>query len=46
MSFFIKHLEIVFTRFFDEDGRPNEEELSQKRNEWDIKINYQININK
>ena len=35
ISFFIKHLGIVFTRCFDEDGRPDEEELNKKRNEWD-----------
>jgi hypothetical protein len=35
ISFFIKHLGIVFTRCFDEDGRPDEEELNRKRNEWD-----------
>lgn len=35
ISFFIKHLGIVFTRCFDEDGRPDEEELIKKRNEWD-----------
>ena len=38
ISFFIKHLGIVFTRCFDEDGRPNEEELKQKRNEWDKEL--------
>ena len=38
ISFFIKHLGIVFTRYFDEDGRPNEEELKQKRNEWDKEL--------
>ena len=31
ISFFIKHLGIVFTRCFDEDNRPNEEELSKKK---------------
>ena len=35
ISFFIRHLGIVFTRCFDEDGRPDEEELNKKRNEWD-----------
>ena len=38
ISFFIKHLGIVFTKCFDEDGRPNEKELSEKRNEWDKEI--------
>ena len=38
ISLFMKHLGIVFTRCFDEDGRPSEEELAQRRNEWDQQI--------
>ena len=38
ISFFIKHLGIVFTRCFDEDGRPEEDELKNKKREWDNKI--------
>lgn len=38
ISFFLKHLGIVFTRCFTEDGRPDDEELNQKRIEWDIEI--------
>ena len=38
ISLFMKHLGIVFTRCFDEDGRPSEEELAQRRNEWDQRI--------
>ena len=30
ISFFIKHLGIVFTRCFDEDNRPNEENYQKK----------------
>ena len=38
ISFFLKHLGIVFTRCFTEDGRPDDEELNQKRIEWDREI--------
>ena len=38
ISFFIRHLGIVFTRCFDEDGRPEEDELKNKKREWDNKI--------
>ena len=38
ISFFLKHLGIVFTRCFTDDGRPDDEELNQKRIEWDIEI--------
>ena len=38
ISLFMKHLGIGFTRCFDEDGRPSEEELAQRRNEWDQQI--------
>ena len=38
ISFFIRHLGIVFTRCFDEDGRPEEDELKNKKSEWDNKI--------
>ena len=38
ISFFLKHLGIVFTRCYTEDGRPDDEELNQKRIEWDREI--------
>lgn len=38
ISFFLKHLGVVFTRCYDEDGRPSEEELLEKKNMWDSKI--------
>ena len=38
ISFFLKHLGIVFTRCFTEDGRPDDEELNQIRIEWDREI--------
>lgn len=38
ISFFLKHLGIVFTRCFDEDGRPAPEELNEKKKEWDKEI--------
>ena len=38
ISFFLKHLGIVFTRCFTDDGRPDDEELNQKRIEWDREI--------
>ncbi|MBP3800102.1 MAG: hypothetical protein ILA19_03880, partial [Bacilli bacterium] len=38
ISFFLKHLGIVFTRCFDEDGRPEPEELNEKKKEWDKEI--------
>lgn len=38
ISFFLKHLGIVFTRCFSEDGIPDDEELNQKRIEWDREI--------
>ena len=38
ISFFLKHLGIVFTRCFDEDGRPEQEDLDEKKKEWDKEI--------
>ena len=38
ISFFLKHLGIVFTRTFNEDGRPDQEELDEKRKDWDEEI--------
>ena len=38
ISFFLKHLGIVFTRTFTEEGRPDQEELDEKKKEWDEKI--------
>jgi GTP-binding protein EngB required for normal cell division len=38
ISFFLKHLGIVFTRTFNEDGRPEQEELDKKKKEWDEEI--------
>lgn len=38
ISFFLKHFGIVFTRCFDEDGRPAPEELNEKKKEWDKEI--------
>lgn len=38
ISFFLKHLGIVFTRCFDEDGRPEQKDLDEKKKEWDKEI--------
>ena len=38
ISFFMKHLGIIFTRCFTEDGRPDAHELLQKKNEYDEEI--------
>ena len=38
ISFFLKHLGIVFTRCFDEDGRPEQADLDEKKKEWDKEI--------
>lgn len=38
ISFFLKHLGIVFTRCFNEDGRPEQEDLDEKKKEWDKEI--------
>jgi GTP-binding protein EngB required for normal cell division len=38
ISFFIEHLAIIFTRCFDEDGRPNDEELNKKKKQYDNEI--------
>ena len=35
ISSFLKHLGIVFTRCFGDDGRPEQETLDEKRKEWD-----------
>lgn len=44
ISFFLKHLGIVFTRAFTEDGRPDQEELDEKKKEWDEKIKKIIRL--
>ena len=38
ISFFIEHLAIIFTRCYDEDGRPNDEELNKKKKQYDNEI--------
>ena len=38
ISFFMKHLGIIFTRCFNEDGRPDDEELLKTRNDYDVEI--------
>ena len=38
ISLFMKHLGIIFTRCFTEDGRPDDEELLKTKNEYDEEI--------